>query len=208
MMLSLLLVLGQVQPLNLNEAPLQVRDEGTVQSPKRRAYAINCVGSGVTCSQDGGVMRLNVAGGGGAAPTGDDEVPVGNGASSDAKVLPSCSNATTSKLLYDNTTNAFSCGTDQTGGGGGGNFVEVSVALTTEGLFFSQAVTGQAWVTGTSKVVCTPFGTTADGLTPEAVIVSGVQAGVSDLVVATGFTLHVYSPHGLDGTVRFHCTGS
>lgn len=35
-----------------------------------------------------------------------------------AKTLPSCSNATTSKLLYDNATQTFSCGTDQTGGGG------------------------------------------------------------------------------------------
>jgi len=36
-----------------------------------------------------------------------------------AKTLPSCSNATTSKLLYDNATQTWSCGTDQTGGGGG-----------------------------------------------------------------------------------------
>lgn len=35
------------------------------------------------------------------------------------KVLPSCSNATTSKLLYDSTTNTFSCGADQTGAAGG-----------------------------------------------------------------------------------------
>lgn len=34
-----------------------------------------------------------------------------------AKTLPSCSNATTSKLLYDNATQVFSCGTDQTGSG-------------------------------------------------------------------------------------------
>jgi len=32
--------------------------------------------------------------------------------------LTSCSNATTSKLLYDSATGRFSCGTDQTGGGG------------------------------------------------------------------------------------------
>lgn len=32
--------------------------------------------------------------------------------------LGSCSNATTSKLLYDSATGRFSCGTDQTGGGG------------------------------------------------------------------------------------------
>jgi len=33
--------------------------------------------------------------------------------------LTDCNNATTSKLLWDTTTNKFSCGTDQTGGGGG-----------------------------------------------------------------------------------------
>jgi hypothetical protein len=33
------------------------------------------------------------------------------------KVLPSCSNPTTDKLLYNTTTRSFSCGTDQTGGG-------------------------------------------------------------------------------------------
>lgn len=37
-----------------------------------------------------------------------------------ATALPSCSNATTSKLLYDTATHTFSCGTDQSGGGGGG----------------------------------------------------------------------------------------
>lgn len=31
--------------------------------------------------------------------------------------IPSCSNVTSSKLLYDNTTGAFSCGTDQSSGG-------------------------------------------------------------------------------------------
>jgi hypothetical protein len=35
------------------------------------------------------------------------------------KTIPSCSNATTSKLLYDNATQTFSCGTDQTSAGGG-----------------------------------------------------------------------------------------
>lgn len=50
----------------------------------------------------------------------EDAVLVGAGTTDWApKVLPSCSNATTSKLLYDSTTNAFSCGTDQTSAGGG-----------------------------------------------------------------------------------------
>src|SRR5437762_557051 len=41
-----------------------------------------------------------------------------SGTSSTANI-PSCSNATTSKLLYNSTTSTFSCVTDQTGGGGG-----------------------------------------------------------------------------------------
>jgi hypothetical protein len=49
----------------------------------------------------------------------DDALPVANGTGVDLKVLPSCSDATTSKLLYNSTTNAFSCGTDQTSAGGG-----------------------------------------------------------------------------------------
>lgn len=51
---------------------------------------------------------------------GDDVVPVGSGSTAVATALPSCSNATTSKLLYNTSTNSFSCGTDQTGGGSGG----------------------------------------------------------------------------------------
>jgi len=48
----------------------------------------------------------------------DDTVIVANGTTWQAKTLPSCSDATTSKLLYDNSTNTFSCGTDQSSGGG------------------------------------------------------------------------------------------
>lgn len=59
----------------------------------------------------------------------DDSTFVGSGATIEAKVLPSCSNATTSKLLYNNITNAFSCGSDQNSGGGGG----LGVNLTSTG---------------------------------------------------------------------------
>lgn len=55
---------------------------------------------------------------GGLAKT-DDNVMVANGSTWELKALPDCSNATTSKLLYNITTNAFSCGTDQTSAGGG-----------------------------------------------------------------------------------------
>jgi hypothetical protein len=48
----------------------------------------------------------------------DDNLRLGNGAAWVNAALPSCSNATTSKLLYDTATNTFSCGTDQGGAAG------------------------------------------------------------------------------------------
>lgn len=95
------------------------------------------------------------------------------------------------------------------GGVGSANVVVVSISLgTSGGLIFSTTVVGQAWVTATSAIACSPFGTTADGLTPETVIASGVQATTSTYVVGTGFNLNVYSPHGATGTYRFGCTGA
>ncbi len=47
--------------------------------------------------------------------------------------LTNCSNGTTDKLLWDGTTERFSCGTDQSGGGGGG-LTQAQI----EGLFVSQ----------------------------------------------------------------------
>lgn len=95
-----------------------------------------------------------------------------------------------------------------TAGGGGGNFVEVSLAMTGGSGIYSTTVTGQAWVTATSKILCTAFGTTADGLTPEQVSAARLTAIASDRVVGTGFTLTVNNPHGSNGTHRFHCTGA
>lgn len=45
-----------------------------------------------------------------------------------AKTLPSCSNNTTDKLLFDNATQTWSCGTDQGGAGSGLSFAEVAAA--------------------------------------------------------------------------------
>lgn len=59
----------------------------------------------------------------------EDAVLVGAGATDWAPaVLPGCSGATTDKLLYNSTTNAFSCGTDQGGAGGGISFAEAAAA--------------------------------------------------------------------------------
>ena len=97
----------------------------------------------------------------------------------------------------------FSCGTSS---GGSGNSVEASIAITSAGTYFTTTVAA-AWVAAGTEIVCRPFGTAADGLTPEAITVSGVQATVIDRVAGVSFDLAVNNPNGLEGTVRFHCLG-
>lgn len=92
--------------------------------------------------------------------------------------------------------------TSSGGGGGGGNFVEASVVLAGP---YTESSVSAAWATATSKVVCAAFPNAADGLTPETVAVAGLQATAQS--GSGSFTLRIYSPHGLTGTVRFHCTG-
>lgn len=138
-----------------------------------------------------------------------NQLYVGNGLDSlAAKTLPSCSNGTTSKLLYDNATQTFSCGVDQGGAGGSANVVEVSLNLGTEmGLYYSTTVAAP-WVTATSSIACSPLGVTTDGQTPETVAVSGVIPTVSDRSAGVGFNLNVMNPNGGTGTYRFGCTGA
>lgn len=93
------------------------------------------------------------------------------------------------------------------GGSGSVNVVEVSLTLDDFG-WYSTTVTGQTWVTGTSKIICSQFGTTADGGTVELAAISELEPTVSDLVAGTGFNLSVYNVNGVSGTYRFHCTGA
>lgn len=92
-------------------------------SANQYATAINASGT-LTCAQPGfsnlsGAATISQGGTTETAST-EDAVLVGAGTTDWVPaVLPSCSNATTSKLLYNSSTNAFSCGTDQTGGAGG-----------------------------------------------------------------------------------------
>ena len=95
------------------------------------------------------------------------------------------------------------------GGSGSANVVEVSLSLgTAMGLYYSTTVTGQTWVTSSSVIACSMFGTTADGQTPETIAVAGLVPTVSNRVVGTGFDLSLMNPNGATGTVRAHCTGA
>ena len=70
------------------------------------------------------------------------------------KVLTSCSNGTTEKLLYNSTTNAFSCGTDQTSAGGNGKAL----------------YSGRSSASLTVDSYCAPGGTDVCGTTAGAVL--------------------------------------
>jgi hypothetical protein len=93
------------------------------------------------------------------------------------------------------------------GGGGSANAVSVSVTLSASPGVYTATVTGQAWVTTSSNIVCRPQATSADGQTVETYYAARLDPTVSTLVASTGFTLGVYNPNGASGIFRFACTG-
>lgn len=84
---------------------------------------VNCTGETIVLADDSvGIAELT------PDPAADDQVMISDSVSAATwRALPSCSNATTSKLLYDTATNTFSCGTDQ-GGGSGAGYAEIVAA--------------------------------------------------------------------------------
>lgn len=104
----------------------------------------------------------------------DDNLLVGNGSAWQIKAIPSCSGATTDKLLYNSTTNAFSCGVDQTSAGGGlgdpgSNGIVARTALNT---------TTARTITGTASRVTV---TNGDGISGNPTLDIG-----TDVVTLTG----------------------
>lgn len=83
-------------------------------------------------------------GGSGLTTVASNQIYVGTAADTlTAKTLPSCSNATTSKLLFDNATQTFSCGTDQTGAGG--SMPKVVTTNVTNSTTTPADITGLSW---------------------------------------------------------------
>ncbi len=94
----------------------------------------------------------------------------------------------------------------------GANVVEVTVAFGSGNTSASTVVTGQAWVTTTSKILCVPALLAASGRSEgaEDAVIEGLVGAVHTRVLATGFTLTASKPGpGLYyGSQIFHCTGS
>jgi hypothetical protein len=106
----------------------------------------------------------------------------------------------------------MSCSTDL-GGGASPNYVEVDVDFgspETDDLA-TTVVTGQAWVTATSKITCAPtmLATSSREEGMEDAVIEGLVVGVHTRVVGTGFTVTAAStaPLGTTGIYKIHCIG-
>lgn len=186
-----LLLLGEVR----------LRDEGVHQGTIR---SLNFTGDGVTCSANGLSGTCSVAAGGeGSSPLSTQGDLYTRNATVNAR-LPIGETGQCLKTDFAEPTRLKWGPCDAATV----SFVETSVALSGGAGLFRTVVTGQGWVTGSSKVTCTVFGTTADGLTVETIAVAGLGLTVSNLSAGVGFTVNLSSPHGLEGTVRVHCTGA
>jgi hypothetical protein len=185
-------------------APIQAYDEGVRQG---RVYGVDCRGSGVTCQRDGGYLFMTIPGGSGGSGGKVAEAYMADASTTANQLLNNPTDCSPGQFAnaIDNSGN-LTCATP--GGGGSVNAVEQSISISEGSGFFSQTVTGQTWVSATSKIVCSSFGTTADGLTPEVIAISGITISVSDIIAGTGFNLNVFSPYGIEGTVRIYCIGS
>lgn len=97
------------------------------------------------------------------------------------------------------------------GGAGSANVVEVDVNFGSGTDGVSVVVTGQSWVTSTSKVLCSPTllatSTRAEG--EEDAVIEQLSAAIHSRVAGVGFTLVVGAPNGgASGVFKFHCTGA
>lgn len=98
------------------------------------------------------------------------------------------------------------------GGGGSANTVAVTVDFGASGSDTTQTVvTGQAWVSGTSVIVCglTAVATASRTEGSEEGVWEGLVSAVHSRVAGTGFTLLANPRFGRAiGSYVFHCTGA
>jgi hypothetical protein len=104
------------------------------------------------------------------------------------------------------------CGVDQTSaGGGGGNFVSVTVNFGAGSDSASSTITGQTWVTPSSVIVCSPSlvagGSRSEG--DEDALLEGLEAATFSRVAGVGFSVKVWAARGRAyGLFTFNCTGA
>lgn len=190
------MLLAQVTPLNLNEQPIIVKDEG-VRQGTARATVINCSGAGVTCTQSGTTMTLTIPGGGGSgggAPVDGGFVTFSGGTtgSTNERTLTAGTNVTISTATPGQVIISAS------GGSGSANFA--ADTATFAGKSDALKTVTAAWASGASSIICT-----ADG---EEASVEGAQFVVTSKA-AGSFVVRSYVLQGTHtGALPFTCTGN
>lgn len=142
----------------------------------------------------------------------DDAVLVMNGTTYELKGLPDCDHATNSKLLYDQTTNAFSCGTDQSGGAGSGDNMGTHVATKTVDMggnnitnLSSITWSNGGWITGPSSFTYLAADIAVGASTWTIPGLTFTLAANSTYTFTGSFVFA--SPSSNSGGLRFACTG-
>ncbi len=191
--------------LNLNTQPIDGRQNGARLS-KWRQWAIDCR-TNMTCTADGGVLTLNASGGGGGgggAPVDGGYVVWTSVGSSNERVL------TAGASISLDTSTPGQIIINATGAPGSANFVEVDVPFGAGDELVTVIVTGQAWVTGTSRIVCSPtmLATTTRLEAEEDAVAEGLTLAVHSRVAGVGFSITAAPKVGYAyGTFKVHCTG-
>lgn len=156
-----------------------------------------------------GILPPANGGTGQSTPT-DDRILIGDGANWLQVTVPDC-DADTEVLQYRQSDNTWLCGDDDTGAGGGGD-VEAEVDFGANGnTTASVTVTGQTWVSATSKIVCAPtlFATADRDDGDEDALVENLTVAIHSRVASTGFTVMAHPAQGVAyGKFKVHCTGS
>ena|SRR5271170_5225241 len=95
------------------------------------------------------------------------------------------------------------------GGAGSGNFLQTIVNFgSLEGETIARVtLTGLAWVTGSSVILCNPFGGTTVDHDPDDAIVEELQAYAENIVPGVGFDVVAVAPNGTAGHYLINVTG-
>jgi hypothetical protein len=194
-MTAALLALLLSQPLNLNAQPIK---------------SLACDG-GLVCSVSGSrATIINTASGGGGGPSGP-AAPVDGG-----YVVWTSVGSTNERVLTAGASISLDTSTpgqiivNATGAPGSANFAEVDIAFGAGGELVTVVVTGQAWVTASARIICSPtmLATSTRLEAEEDAVVEGLTLAVHSRVAGVGFSITAAPKQGYAyGTFKIHCTG-
>jgi hypothetical protein len=187
---------SNAQPSSLNGQPLT---------------AVLCDG-GVVCSRRGSVATIIVTATSGGGGGGSSDFDGGVNVIEDEGVpltKRTTLNMTGAGVACSDSGGKTVC-TISGGGAGSSNFVEVDVSFGSGDELVTTVVTGQTWVTASSRIVCSPtmLATATRLEAEEDAVAEGLVVAAHSRVAGVGFSLTVAPRIGASyGTFKIHCTG-